>query len=537
MSQHPALDSSPVPAVAHNSGISTTEQLTADTPRPSTKRTKATFWVAVQSFLWDSDSHLKSPEERRLLFKLDCCVLPCLCLGYFCKYLDQTNLTNAYVSGLQEYLGWYGNQYTYAVALYTAGYAALQVPSTLIVQHVRPSVWLAFCEVTWAVLTFSQAAVKNTRTMYALRFLVAIFESAFFPAGVYLLGSWYTPNELAKRTAIFHFTSAAGTAFSGYMQAAVYTTLSGRYGLQGWQWLYIVCGIITAPCGLMVLFLLPDYPNKGQKRWYLTDAEFQLAQKRMERIKRPAAGKMTRSAFASMLKGWHIWLMPLTYTFYGLGCASGSGGYMNVWLKSTKKYSVAQINLIPTILNVIQSVSIVTWGFLSDYTGSRYLWIAIATIGSVFPCAVLTAWPSSTPFILAAFLLTGFQYVTALYFSWWQEICSNDPLERAVVVWLSLGLQFGMSAWVTIVIFPQTDSPSFRKGFPTTLGFVVVGLLLATVVHLLHRRDIRRGLYDTAEERKYEEQNQGAEVNTEEIPLQDLKHKSEEDPNLPELGR
>jgi len=40
-----------------------------------------TLWTGFLSFIWDSDSHLKSPEERRLLFKLDCAMLSCLCLG------------------------------------------------------------------------------------------------------------------------------------------------------------------------------------------------------------------------------------------------------------------------------------------------------------------------------------------------------------------------------------------------------------------------------------------------------------------------
>ncbi|WVQ74723.1 hypothetical protein IAR50_004327 [Cryptococcus sp. DSM 104548] len=472
-------------------------------PKSIRRNGKPNLVQSFRNFIWDSDSHLKSPEERRLLFKLDCCILPCLCLGFFCKYLDQTNLSNAYVSGLQETLGWYGNQYTYATSLYTVGYAIMQVPSTLIVQHVRPSLWLAFCEIVWAVLTFCQSAVKNTSSMYALRFLVALFESAFFPVGLYLLGSWYTPTELAKRAAIFHFTSAAGSAFSGYMQAAVYATLDGRYGLAGWQWLYIVCGIITAPCGILIFFLLPDYPSDGQKRWYLTDSEFELAQERMKKHHRPPPGKIDRGVIMRIFKRWHIYIIPFTYVFYGMGCAAGS--YTAIWLKSTGTYSVAQINTIPTISNVIAAVTVLLWGFLSDYFGSRYIWIVIPTLIAIFPNLVLTIWPSSNPLKLAAFLLTGAQYVTAIYYSWFQEICSSDPLERAVVISLSNGLQYAFSAWVTILIFPQLDQPSFRKGFPATLAFVITGLVLATIVHLLHRRDIRRGLYGHTIERKEEE--------------------------------
>jgi len=113
----------------------------------------------------------------------------------------------------------------------------MQIPSTLIVQRVRPSMWLAGCEIGWAAFTFAQAGANNTATFYAFRFLIGILESAFFPVGMYLLGSWYTPVELAKRTAIFHFASPAGTAFAGYMQAAIYATLNGKGGLEGWRWL------------------------------------------------------------------------------------------------------------------------------------------------------------------------------------------------------------------------------------------------------------------------------------------------------------
>lgn len=101
------------------------------------------------------------------------------------KYLDQGNFANAYVStvlpsllrlptfgtshnaavqnnsrwpdkhqvsGMQEDLAMYGNEYTYAQTAYTCAYAVMQVPSTLIIQKIRPSVWLVFMEVGWVSL-------------------------------------------------------------------------------------------------------------------------------------------------------------------------------------------------------------------------------------------------------------------------------------------------------------------------------------------------------------------------------------------------
>lgn len=42
-------------------------------------------------------------------------------------------------------------------------------------------------------------------------------------------------DELAKRSCIFHTSSALGSMFSGYLMAGVYN-LDGRGGFKGWQW-------------------------------------------------------------------------------------------------------------------------------------------------------------------------------------------------------------------------------------------------------------------------------------------------------------
>jgi ACS family pantothenate transporter-like MFS transporter len=69
------------------------------------------------SYLWDTFD--KSPKERRFLFKVDAAILTFASLGmwfadliftmaskinknqgYFIKYLDQSNISNAFVSGM-----------------------------------------------------------------------------------------------------------------------------------------------------------------------------------------------------------------------------------------------------------------------------------------------------------------------------------------------------------------------------------------------------------------------------------------------------
>jgi ACS family pantothenate transporter-like MFS transporter len=76
-----------------------------------------------------------------------------------------------------------GNQYTYMTTIYNAVsqlcrtgivtrsdihlqvYCILQVPSNMVVLKVRPSYWLAGCEIGWTIFTFAQAGAKNYQMM------------------------------------------------------------------------------------------------------------------------------------------------------------------------------------------------------------------------------------------------------------------------------------------------------------------------------------------------------------------------------------
>lgn len=57
----------------------------------------------------------------RLLHKIDFFILTYGCLAYFTKWLDQANLSNAYVSGMREDLDMYGTSYNLAVTCFQVG--------------------------------------------------------------------------------------------------------------------------------------------------------------------------------------------------------------------------------------------------------------------------------------------------------------------------------------------------------------------------------------------------------------------------------
>ncbi|ELQ37860.1 hypothetical protein OOU_Y34scaffold00567g7 [Pyricularia oryzae Y34] len=54
--------------------------------------------------------HERTPEERAYVRKLDICLMTFGCISQIMKYLDQTNINNAYVSGMKEDLQLYGDE-------------------------------------------------------------------------------------------------------------------------------------------------------------------------------------------------------------------------------------------------------------------------------------------------------------------------------------------------------------------------------------------------------------------------------------------
>lgn len=358
------------------------------------------------SYVWDTLD--KPKEERWFLFKLDAALLTFASLGYFIKYLDQSNISNAFVSGMKEDLGLYKNQLNYMQTCWTVGYVIGEVPSNIILTRLRPSIWIPTMEVIWAVLTFSLSRANSARTIYILRFFIGLAESTFYPGMQYIIGSWYRKDELAKRSCIFHTSSAIGTMFSGYLMSAVYR-LGGKGGFAGWQWLFIVDGIISLPIALAGYWILPDVPEIS-KPFYLTKEEVAFAVKRMELEGRQKRQPYTKKKIWKIFTSWHIYALVLLYVFFNNG-AAGAQPVFAQYLKANKhpKYTIAQINDYPTITNAVQVVSTLIYAWTSDsvFKGARWPPIVFGGVMNIICYVSLAIWNIPVGWKWACFILMG----------------------------------------------------------------------------------------------------------------------------------
>lgn len=71
---------------------------------------------------------------------------------------------------------------------------------------------------------------------------------------------WYRRSERAKRIAAFYMAGSFSGAIGGLLSAGI-IQLDGRQGLYGWQWLFLLEGLISIIVGVAAWIWLPDYPR------------------------------------------------------------------------------------------------------------------------------------------------------------------------------------------------------------------------------------------------------------------------------------
>ncbi|KAH8695195.1 putative allantoate permease [Talaromyces proteolyticus] len=422
---------------------------------------------SVQRYVWDDPD--KPRKEKWFLFKLDIFLLTISCLGYFSKNLDQANINNAYVSGMEEALHMGGSELTYAGNVFTAGYVLGQLPAVILVTRVRPSILIPTVEVLWSIFTFCSAAVKTTSQLYAVRFLVAICEGTYFPTIVYILGSWYTRSERGKRMTIFYATASFAGMFSGYLQAGAYRGLNGVFGHSGWQWLFIICGVISLPIAILGYFFYPDFPETT-RAFYITKEEADWAQKRLiaDGMKPLGASAWDRTKIFRIMSQWQFWVLPIGY-FLVQGSYPNYQPVFALWLKATG-HTIYQINVWPTGQYAISVVVQILAGVLSDsplLRGKRWQTLIAMQVPTIFGCIVLAVWD----------IPIGLKY-TAYYLTF---TCAGVP-----GIYYACYIQ---SIWWTLTVWRTVLSPRFHAAFIGSACLGVGLIMLAIILQFLQDRD------------------------------------------------
>lgn len=441
-----------------------------------------------------------SPEDRKLILKLDLLLTLYSLMVYWVKYLDQTNVNNAYVSGMKD-LGFKGNDLVHVQAMYLIGAVIFQLPFVFLLPRVPLNIIIPAIDLLWGLMTLMCCKIHSVAALKAIRFLVGAFESGFIPTVYYLMGSWYKPSEVARRAGFFYMGQFLGLLSSGLLASAA-LNLDGIGGFEGWRWVFIVDAIATLPLAILGYFVVPGTPDQCVSL-FLTDAEITRCRERMkpfvsEKSDRKVSGLFDWSLWKPLLTSWQLPVSILICCFF-YNNNSGNAGTFLLWLKSLRdengnqKYTNQKINQLSTVAPGLGFLYVYAASTFADLFKCRWGGIIITQLFNFLGAVILAIWNVSDAAKWFAFSLQYMSWaMSPIMYTWMADIMRHDSQQYAIVLVMMNMIGQSSSAWISVLVFPTTEAPRFTKGFATCAACAGGCAIMAVVLLFFYKRDEKR---------------------------------------------
>jgi MFS family permease len=222
---------------------------------------------------------------------------------YILSFLNRANIGFAKVA-FQASTHISDAAYALGAGLFFVSYAVIEVPSNLVLHRVGARIWMARIMVTWGLISALTIFVRGEWSFCALRLLLGAAEAGFFPGVILYLTYWFPNRHRGQMLGLFYFGAPLayiiGGPLSGYLME-----LHGLGGLEGWQWLFLVQGLLASIVGVWAFWYLDDQPDNAA--WLPEDEKAALsAILSQENKARIAQGPRAFAASISNLRVLHF---------------------------------------------------------------------------------------------------------------------------------------------------------------------------------------------------------------------------------------
>jgi sugar phosphate permease len=229
-------------------------------------------------------------------------------LGVLVNYFDRVNLSVSQ-DALHSAFGISTVTFGYLLSAYSWTYAALQLPSGVILDRFGVKVVGRIGTLLWSIASFAAASSTGLVSFLGARLLLGVGEAPTFPANAKAIGYWFPSEERSLATAIFD--SAAKLA------SAIGVPVMGLLLLWfGWRWSFAATGLISLLyCALFYRF----YRNPSEDPWLTAIERDYILAGGAQTEDRARAAKGARLGYLlSQRKVWGLVLgfASYNYTFY-----------------------------------------------------------------------------------------------------------------------------------------------------------------------------------------------------------------------------
>jgi ACS family tartrate transporter-like MFS transporter len=290
-------------------------------------------------------------------------LIPFLFLLYIVAYLDRVNVGFAAID-MNRDLGFSAAVYGLGSGIFFLSYTTLEVPSNLLLARFGVRVWIARIMFSWGIASTAMIFVNSATTFYILRFLLGAAEAGFFPGIIFYLTHWFPARERARAVGLFMTATALAGVIGAPLSSAL-LQLDGVFGLQGWQWLFLIEGLPAVLLAPVVLMKMAERP--AEATWLTADERDWLTREMEAEHAHTAHAHVTlRDALMSA----RLWIVSVPYlciviAFYGV----------SFWLpqivQASSGLGSATVVLLSAIPYVAATFGLVIVGASSDRQGER----------------------------------------------------------------------------------------------------------------------------------------------------------------------
>ncbi|OKL55471.1 hypothetical protein UA08_09207 [Talaromyces atroroseus] len=433
--------------------------------------------------------YTRSPQERRLIWKQDLLIVSLLAGCFFFAYLDRTQIGNARIMGLEAGLGISSSQYFNVLMMFYVGYMVFELPAALILRYLPPPVVFGFSVVLFGVISCSVAAVHSYGVLMFLRVFLGLFEAVVQTGNLYL-AHWYYPNEVGTRSAFFYLPAPIAGAVGGLIAYGVQRNLENSHGIPAWRWLFIIEGAPTIFWGLLVVALLPNFPETvAKKRHWLfrRHNEREMILQRCKTARNEPGSKAKSVQVWLAIKDPKSWLQALVVGAVCLNVAA-FGTFLPTFIQlfgfsalTTQVYTI-----IPYAFGV---VTLPIGNILAD----RYDKKGVPTLICLGVCLIgyilLLSSTNKVVLIAGCCFVSAGAYPAVILSSAWVLI-SNAGYTKRATAWAIA--QIFIQCYSIISTQVYTDPPRFFKGHGTLLGLNALGVVAVMITMWIFDRENKR---------------------------------------------
>lgn len=319
-----------------------------------------------------------------------------------------------------------------------------------------------------------------------LQRLTSTIEAPFFAGVLFYLSKWYTKKELSLRMAIFYSGSLISGAFGNLIAAGILSGLQGANGMDAWQWLYIIEGTITVFIGLMIVVLLPDFPDT----WRALSPEMKRVANRRLAID-AAEADVDEAGAMSQIRGMKLAFMdPKTYILaIAYHAITGAAGFQNFFptLTATLGYSHIVSLLLVAPPYVFITFYSFAHSFTSDRVGNRFWFFVYPVPVTIVGFVIFMTTNSFGPRYFSFFLMNFVFVMNGTCYAWISNAIPRPPAKRAAALAFMNSVGNAASIWT-----PFTYYKSQGNHYPVALGICIGLQALAAVMGVLLRWVLQR---------------------------------------------